>query len=122
MSRVVWTEPARQDLENIRAYIGQFSPLAAQRMALRLRAAADGLRDYPERGRSIPGGRRELTIINPYLIRYRCDGEIVVILRICHGVRIEGGQLYGQPVPANFARPDPCWGRPAISVPIVFGP
>ena len=61
--------------------------LAAQRMALRLRAAADSLRDYPERGRSIPGGRRELTIINPYLIRYRCDGEIVVILRTRHGAR-----------------------------------
>ena len=90
MARVLWTEPARQDLEDIRSYIGRFSPLAAQRMAVRLRAAADSLREHPDRGRSIARGRRELTIIRPYLIRYRLDGEIVVILRIRHGARRPG--------------------------------
>jgi len=87
LARVVWTEPARQDLEGIRSYIGQFSPLAAQRMAVRLHAAAESLREQPWRGRSIGRGRRELTIIRPYLIRYRLDGEVVVILRIRHGAR-----------------------------------
>lgn len=87
MTRIVWTEPARQDLESIRSYIDQFSPLAAHRMAGRLGAAANGLIDYPERGRPIGRGRRELTIISPYLIRYRLDGDTVVILPIRHGAR-----------------------------------
>jgi len=82
--QVVWTRPA---LETIRAYIGQFSPLAAQRMALRLIAAGMSLADFPERGRAIGKGRRELVTVPPYLMRYRIRGETVEILAVRHGAR-----------------------------------
>jgi toxin ParE1/3/4 len=85
--RIVWSEPARNDLQSIRAYIGQFNPTAAQRMAVRLLAAADSLSDYPDRGRPIGKGRRELTIIWPYLLRYRIANDAVFILRIRHGAQ-----------------------------------
>lgn len=87
MRRVVWTPPALRDLEAIETYIAQFSPLAAQRMASRLRSAAQDLEQHAERGRSFRGGRRELVVIRPYLIRYRVDGDTVVILQIRHGAR-----------------------------------
>jgi len=87
MRRIVWSEPARGDLESIRAYIGQFDPSAAQRMAERLLAAADSLEQFAERGRPIDEGRRELTIIRPYLIRYRVTAETVFILRIRHAAQ-----------------------------------
>lgn len=87
MRRIVWSEPAIGDLQSIRNYIGQFNPSAAQRMAERLAAAADSLAEYAERGRLIAYGRRELTIIWPYLLRYRIDGDTVFILRIRHGAQ-----------------------------------
>ena len=55
MVRVLWTETALRDLELIHAYIRQFSPMAAGRFAERLRAAGEGLREQPERGRAIRG-------------------------------------------------------------------
>ncbi|HVY34275.1 MAG TPA: type II toxin-antitoxin system RelE/ParE family toxin [Caulobacteraceae bacterium] len=87
MAQVVWTKPALVSLEAIRAYIQQFSPLAAQRMALRLIAAGMSLADNPERGRTIGQDRRELVTVPPYLIRYRIRGGTVEILAIRHGAQ-----------------------------------
>lgn len=87
MRRVIWTDEAVANLENIAAYISDFSPLAAQRFALRLQTTANSLADNPDRGRLMHGGRRELTVIRPYLIRYRVYEDVVVILGIRHGAR-----------------------------------
>ena len=87
MPGVSWTLGARLDVERIRDYIGQFSPLAAHRFALRLVTAADSLSAYPLRGRQIGGGIRELTIVAPYLIQYQVIGGEVEILTIRHGAR-----------------------------------
>ena len=81
---VVWTAQALRNLDTIRIYIAQFSPLASQRMALRLKASGDSLRDFPERGTPVGGGRRQLTHVPPYLIRYRIIGDRVVILDVRH--------------------------------------
>ncbi len=85
--QVVWTRRALEDLRAIHTYIDQFAPLAAQRMALRLKSAADWLGDSPSIGRSIGNGRRELVTIAPYLIRYRIKKDRVEILTIRHGAR-----------------------------------
>jgi plasmid stabilization system protein ParE len=84
MTRVVWTFKAIRNLNAIRTYIGQFSPLAAQRMALRLLISGEGLVDFPERGMPISDGRRQLTTTPPYLLRYRVEGEVVTILEVRH--------------------------------------
>ncbi len=76
MVQVVWTPRALADLNAIAAHIGQFRPLAAQRMALRLRLAADSLAHHPERGRQ-SGRLRELATVPPYLIRYRVTESAV---------------------------------------------
>lgn len=86
MAEVVWSRRALADLAAIQAHIRQFRPLAAQRMALRLRAAAESLAEHPERGRVI-GGLRELAVISPYLIRYRVADGVVQIVRIKHGAQ-----------------------------------
>ena len=79
MAEVVWTRGALADLRRVVAYIREFSPLAAQRMAVRLRNAGDSLNAAELRGRSISRGRRELTLIAPYLIRYRVQGDRVIL-------------------------------------------
>jgi addiction module RelE/StbE family toxin len=83
---VVWTRRALRDLDAIRDYIGQFNPLAAQRMAERLRAAGESLAHFPQRARG-KTRYRELVIVRPYLLRYRIVGERVEILAIRHGAQ-----------------------------------
>ncbi len=56
-------------------------------MGLRLLNAGDSLALVPNRGRPISDRRRELTIVPPYLIRYRFEGDVVRILEIRHGAR-----------------------------------
>ena len=87
MRRIVWTDEAVSNLEHIAAYISDFSPLAAQRMALKLKNAADSLAEHPARGRPIPKGRRELVIVAPYLIRYRLTETAVEIISVRHGAQ-----------------------------------
>ncbi len=87
MRRVVWTAEARTSLAGVSAYVEQFNPLAAQRLATKIVAAADSLADHPERGRRIRTGVRELTIVYPYLIRYEVRDDAVMILRVRHGAR-----------------------------------
>lgn len=89
MRRIVWTDEAVGHLEAIVTYISAFNPDAAQRLAERLIAVADSLTEFSERGRDAGGGRREMTIVWPYVLRYRVEGETVFILRIRHGARRE---------------------------------
>ena len=83
---VVWSELARRDLQGIRAYIGLFKPLAAQRFAARLVSAVEGLAEHPDRGRPV-GSLRELAVISPYVIRYRVTADAVEIVRIKHAAQ-----------------------------------
>jgi plasmid stabilization system protein ParE len=88
LPKVVWTDEARGNLAGIRAYIGQFSPLNAQRFSAKLANAVETLSENPNRGRPVGDGRRELTVVWPYIVRYRVVADAVVILRIRHGARL----------------------------------
>jgi addiction module RelE/StbE family toxin len=88
VAQVVWARRALADLTAIRDYIGQFSPLAAQRMALRLRSAAESLAEHPERGRLATATLRELVAVPPYVIRYYVGDGVVTIIRIRHAARL----------------------------------
>ena len=86
MVQVAWTFRALADLNAIQAHIEQFRPLAAQRMAQRLKLAATSLAEHPDRGRQV-GRLRELAAVPPYLIRYRITPAGVQIIRIKHGAQ-----------------------------------
>ncbi|WP_366853404.1 type II toxin-antitoxin system RelE/ParE family toxin [Phenylobacterium sp.] len=64
MAEVVWSRRALADLAAIQAHIHQFRPLAAQRMAQRLKLAGETLAEHPGRGRPF-GGLRELATVPP---------------------------------------------------------
>jgi len=85
---VVWSAAALANLHVIRAYLAQFNPTAATRLSERLILAGQSLRQFPERGRPVPGtAMRELLSISPYIIRYRISGNRVIILRVRHGAQ-----------------------------------
>ena len=87
MRRVVWSIEALANLGRIVSYIEDFNPPAAQRLAERIKRSAMSLADQPDRGRAVSARLRELTIMSPYIIRYRVEAEAVVIVRIRHGAR-----------------------------------
>lgn len=89
MREIVWTEEATSHLEAILAYVSAFNPGAAIRLGERLIAVADSLAEFSERGRDAGEGRREMTGVWPYILRYRVEGDTVIILRIRHGARDE---------------------------------
>ena len=61
--------------------------MAASRMGQMLIDAANSLERFPNRGRPISRGRRELLSVWPYVIRYRVDDDTVIILRVRHGAQ-----------------------------------
>ena len=89
MRRIVWTDEAVAHLEAIVTYVEAFNPAAARRLGERLIEVADSLAEFPDRGRKVGHGRREMTTVWPYVLRYRVEADRVVILRIRHGARGE---------------------------------
>ena len=89
MRRIVWTDDAIEHLEAITTYIAALNPAAAVRLGDRLIAVAESLAHFSHRGRDVGGGRREMTTVWPYVLRYRVEDDAVIILRIRHGARAE---------------------------------
>ena len=87
MVQVIWTQEALEELDAIHAYIDQFNPLAAELMALRLKKLAASLKVTPAMGRPISLGRRQLSVVKPYLLRYIQEGDNLYILEIRHSAR-----------------------------------
>ncbi len=90
MARVIWLPEALGAVDAIRAYIQQFDPRAAQRVAERLIAAGHSLSDFPNRGRPTTSGLRELVTVPPYVLRYVVVGDTVYITTVKHGAQQRG--------------------------------
>lgn len=86
---IVWSPLARTRLREIRAYVAQDKPEAAQRLAIRIVAVIEALRDHPYLGRvGSEAGVRELVIGGtPYIVLYRVQGRRVIISTIWHAAR-----------------------------------
>ena len=89
---IFWSALARTRLREIRAYVAQDKPEAAERLALRIVAMVEALRNHPHLGRvGAEAGIRELVVGGtPYLVLYRVQGERVVISTIWHGKQRRG--------------------------------
>jgi addiction module RelE/StbE family toxin len=91
LRKIVWTDEALEQLEAIVTYVSVYDLAAAERLADRLIELADSLAEFSDRGREAGDGRREMTIVWPYILRYRVEGDGVIILRIRHGARQDDG-------------------------------
>ncbi len=84
---IVWSALARTRLREIRAYVARNKPEAAERLAIRIVAMVEALRDHPYLGRA--GAEPELRELviggTPYIVLYRVQGSRVVISTVWHG-------------------------------------
>lgn len=76
-------------MRHVRAYIARDNPMAAARVALRIRDAVEQLSENPGIGR--PGrviDTRELVVAGtPYVLPYTVSGGEIIILRVLHGAQ-----------------------------------
>ncbi|MGX9964252.1 type II toxin-antitoxin system RelE/ParE family toxin [Roseomonas sp. F4] len=87
---VEWTRLALADLDDIGARTAANRPDGeAGRLLARLVAAAEALREFPERGRPgrIPGTRELVLPGTPFLLPYRLKDQRIEILAVLHGAR-----------------------------------
>ncbi len=88
---IVWSPLARVRLQEIRAYVALDKPGAAERLAIRIVAVVEALRNHPRLGRAgAEPGFRELVIGGtPYIILYQFQRRRITITTIWHAAQRE---------------------------------
>lgn len=91
--RVIWTETAARDLEEIAAYIAEDSRERAKKVLKQIRGKTSKLRSGPSRGRIVPElldldlrSWREL-VLSPWRVIYRVEGNLVYVDAVIDGRR-----------------------------------
>jgi len=89
MIEIKWSDPALDDMVNIRDYIAKDSTFYARRFIERIFDHVEKLADFPEIGRHVPEANdikhvREL-IFQGYRILYLLSPEHVSIITVIHG-------------------------------------
>lgn len=89
--KIVWSDPAVEDLGAIHAYIERDSEAYARHFTARLLEMVEGLETFPLRGRALPEAPdypdvREL-IFQGYRIVYRSEEKRILILAVVHSSR-----------------------------------
>lgn len=85
MARVIWTEPALQDLDQIADYISLDNPPAAKNLVRKAFDRVEQLNQHPKLGKSVQeldeSVYREL-VVSPCRIFYREEDDNVYIIHV----------------------------------------
>jgi toxin ParE1/3/4 len=88
--RIIWTEPAVADLQNIKDYISNDSGYYATVIIEKILKSVEGIKDFPRIGREVPEFEeseiREIIYSN-YRIMYRIHEDFILVLAVVHGKR-----------------------------------
>lgn len=90
-----WLPAAYQDIERLYDFLIKKSPDAAARAMELILNGGESLESMPEMGKPINDetGRRELFLpfgAGAYVLRYKLEGEAVVVIRVWHSREIRG--------------------------------
>jgi toxin ParE1/3/4 len=94
MVRLVWTEPALADLDQIADYIALDKPNAARRLVQRVFNSVEQLDKFPESGsvpkemKSLRGTAYRHLVIPPLRIFYRIQNQEIFIIYIMRGEKL----------------------------------
>ncbi len=91
MARVIWTEPALEDLGAIADYIALEDPSAARRLVRRIFEHVEQLAKHPSSGsklRELRGDRYRQIVEPPCRVFYRYDGKTVYLLHVMRAERL----------------------------------
>ena len=99
MGRLIWTEPALLDLDEIAEYIALDDPLAASRYVQRVLDRVERLEGHPNSGkrpRELPRSPYREVVVPPCRVFYRIEGEAVYILYVMRSERLLRAYLLDQ--------------------------
>jgi len=87
---LIWSPAARNDIIRLYEFLNSENPDAATRAIRSIKHSANSLVNFPALGKRLDG-RQDREVFVPfgkrgYVIRYRLDGVIPVILRIWHSL------------------------------------
>ena len=87
--RLVWSPTARRDLREVRRYIAQDNPAAADRTVRKILSGVDNLRQFPWIGRAgrLPDSRELVIPQTPFIVVYAVAHQRVEIMAVIHGAR-----------------------------------
>jgi len=91
MARIIWTEPALLDLDEIAEYIALDDPLAASRYVQRVFDRVERFEAYPQSGKRPPELVRTFyreVVVPPCRIFYRIEGDAIFILYAMRAERL----------------------------------
>ncbi|WAC18266.1 type II toxin-antitoxin system RelE/ParE family toxin [Luteolibacter sp. SL250] len=91
MARLIWTEPALEDLGQIADYIALDDPVAAKRLVRKVFSKAALLQDFPEMcavPHDLPDSRYRHLIVRPLRIFHRIQDETVFIVYVMRSERL----------------------------------
>jgi len=91
MARLIWTEPALLDLDDIAEYIALDDPLAASRYVQRVFDRVERLEAYPNSGKrpsELPRTSYREVVVAPCRIFYRVEKNAVYILYVMRSERL----------------------------------
>lgn len=90
MIELSWSPQSLRDVESIRAYIAEDSPIYAALTVQRILTAVERLREFPDSGRTVPERQslilREV-IVGSYRVVYRHSPAKVEIVTVFRGSR-----------------------------------
>jgi toxin ParE1/3/4 len=91
MARIVWTERALDDLENLLEYIARDAPITACRFAQQMLTRVEMLQDHPMLGGLVPEDEthtyREI-LQGSYRVIYRIKENTIYLVTIHHAARL----------------------------------
>lgn len=85
MARIIWTEPALQELDEIADYISLDNPTAAKKLVRRTFQRIEKLKDHPKSGKTVQelGLSVYKELVNPPCRKfYREEKDIVFIIHV----------------------------------------
>lgn len=87
--RLIFTRPARGDLNAIVDYIALENPAAAERVYRAIVESARRLTDFPNMGHAgrCPGTFEYSVTSLPYVIAYQVEADLVMVLAVFHAAR-----------------------------------
>lgn len=91
MARLIWTEPALQDLDQIADYISLDKPEAARKLVQRVFEKVESLAEFPELGpcpRELAGTVYRHLVIPPLRVFYRIESDTVFMIYVMRGERL----------------------------------
>jgi toxin ParE1/3/4 len=91
MARLIWTERAIADLDEIAEFIAFDDPIAARRLTGRIQVHLEQLTLHPMSGPvppEFPTGLYRQISERPCRVIYRFDGDNVIVLRVLRSERI----------------------------------